>query len=53
MEQGFHPDTISTDLHTGSRMRPNATMVSTMDKYLAMGMPLNEVVYRSTQKPPR
>ena len=22
-----------------------------MDKYLAMGMPLNEVVYRSTQKP--
>ena len=35
----------------GSRMRPNATMVSTMDKYLAMGMPLNEVVYRSTQKP--
>ena len=51
MEQGFHPDTISTDLHTGSRMRPNATMVSTMDKYLAMGMPLNEVVYRSTQKP--
>jgi dihydroorotase len=51
MEQGFHPDTISTDLHTGSRMRPNATMVSTMDKYLAMGMPLNEVVYRSTQRP--
>ena len=51
MEQGFPPDTISTDLHKSSRMTPNATMPVTMSKFLAMGMPLQEVVYRSTQKP--
>ena len=51
MEQGFPPDTISTDLHRSSRMRPNATMTPTMSKFLAMGMPLQEVIYRSTQKP--
>ena len=51
MEQGFQPDTISTDLHRASRMRPNATMTPTMSKFLAMGMPLQEVIYRSTQKP--
>jgi dihydroorotase len=50
MEQGFPPDTISTDLHKASRMRPNATMPVTMSKFLAMGMPLQEVVYRSTHK---
>ena len=42
---------ISTDLHRSSRMRPNATMTPTMSKFLAMGMPLQEVIYRSTQKP--
>ena len=51
MEQGFQPDTISTDLHRSSRMRANATMMPTMSKFLAMGMPLQEVIYRSTQKP--
>ena len=50
MEQGFPPDTISTDLHKASRMLPNATMPVTMSKFLALGMPLGEVVYRSTQK---
>lgn len=51
MAQGFHPDTISTDLHKASRMLPNATMPITMSKFLALGMPLQEVVYRSTHKP--
>jgi dihydroorotase len=51
MQQGFHPDTISTDLHHYSRMRPNTTMNATMAKFLAMGMPLQEVIYRSTQRP--
>ena len=51
MAQGFHPDTISTDLHKSSRMLPNATMPITMSKFLALGMPLQEVVYRSTHKP--
>ena len=51
MQQGFHPDTISTDLHKDSRMLPNATMPVTMSKFLALDMPLQEVVYRSTHKP--
>lgn len=51
MNQGFQPDTISTDLHRASRMRANATMDITMSKFLAMGMGLQEVIYRSTQKP--
>lgn len=51
MQQGFPPDTISTDLHKSSRMGPNAVMTVTMGKFLAMGMPLQEVIYRSTQKP--
>ena len=51
MQQGFPPDTISTDLHKSSRMLPNAVMTVTMSKYLALGMPFQEVIYRSTQKP--
>ncbi len=51
MRQGFPPDTISTDLHKASRLGPNALMPVTMGKFLAMGMPLREVVYRSTQRP--
>ena len=50
MAQGFPPDTISTDLHKASRMLPNATMPITMSKFLALGMSLQEVIYRSTQK---
>ncbi|MSR84083.1 MAG: amidohydrolase/deacetylase family metallohydrolase [Candidatus Latescibacteria bacterium] len=51
MAQGFPPDTISTDLHKSSRLSANALMPVTMSKFLALGMPLQEVVYRSTQKP--
>ena len=51
MAQNFPPDTISTDLHKSSRMLPNATMPITMSKFLSLGMPLQEVVYRSAHKP--
>ncbi len=51
MQQGFPPDTISTDLHKSSFMRANAIMPVTMAKFLALGMPLREVIYRSTWKP--
>ena len=51
MAQNFPPDTISTDLHKDSRMLPNATMPITMSKFLSLGMPLQEVVYRSTRRP--
>ncbi len=51
IENGFHPDTISTDLHTGSRNGAVMDMPTTMSKFLAMGMPLTDVVAAATWKP--
>lgn len=53
MEQGFGPDSISTDLHQHSALIPRANMVTTMSKFLNMGMPLAEVIYRSAVTPAR
>lgn len=46
--QGFYPDTISTDLHTGSMNGAMIDMPTTMSKFLALGMPLNAVIRAST-----
>lgn len=51
LEQGFSPDTISTDMHRMSLHTSRATMTEVMSKFLAMGMPLAEIVERSTVKP--
>ena len=48
---GFPPDSISTDLHMGNINGPVVSMLTTMSKYLSMGMPLPEVIYRSTVTP--
>lgn len=48
--QGFYPDTISTDLHTGSMNAGMQDMPTTMSKVLCMGMPLREVIRASTWK---
>lgn len=48
VQQGFYPDTISTDLHTGSMNGTMMDMPTTMSKFLAMGMPLPEVIREST-----
>ena len=53
LEQGFPPDSISTDLHMGNINGPVASMVNTMSKCLIMGMPLVEVIMRSTVAPAR
>ncbi len=49
--QGFYPDTISTDLHSGSMNAGMQDMPTTMSKCLAMGMPLKDVIKASTSKP--
>ena len=49
--QGFYPDTISTDLHSGSMNAGMQDMPTTMSKCLAMGMPLQEVIRASTWRP--
>jgi dihydroorotase len=51
--QGFTPDSISTDLHTGNLNGPVIDMAETMGKMLAMGVPLPEVIARSTVAPAR
>ena len=51
MEQGFKPNTISTDLHTGSMNGGMKDMLNVMSKFLNMGMNLQEVIAASTWKP--
>ena len=49
----FPPDSISTDLHMGNINGHVHSMLDTMSKCLAMGMSLQEVIYRSTVTPAR
>jgi len=53
MQNGFSPDSISTDLHIGNVNGPVVDMLTTMSKLLNIGMPLEEVIYRSTVTPAR
>jgi dihydroorotase len=53
IEQGFYPDSISTDLHQGSVNGAMMDMQTTLSKFLAMGMPLDEVIKASTWNPAR
>lgn len=49
VKQGFIPDSMSTDLHTGNFTVLSMTQV--MSKFLAMGVPLEDIVRRSTVNP--
>ncbi|MDQ6706144.1 MAG: amidohydrolase/deacetylase family metallohydrolase [Acidobacteriota bacterium] len=51
IEQGFLPDTISTDLHTASFLGPQSDMPNCMSKMMLLGMTLPDVVMRSTAAP--
>ncbi len=53
MELGFYPDTISTDLHRTSMNGAMMDLPTVMSKFLAMGMPLADVVHRATWNPAR
>jgi dihydroorotase len=53
LKEGFPPDSISTDLHMANINGPVVSMDTTMSKFLIMGMPLQEVIYRSTVTPAR
>ncbi|MFI5409341.1 amidohydrolase/deacetylase family metallohydrolase [Kaistia sp. UC242_56] len=48
LEQGFAPDTISSDVHALCIEGPAFDQVTTMSKFLHLGMPLNEVIAAST-----
>lgn len=51
IKNGFYPDAISTDLHIGSMNGAMKDMLSTMSKFLAMGMDLPSVIKASTWRP--
>ncbi len=51
MKEGFRPNTISTDIHTGSMNAGMKDQLNVMSKFLNMDMPLKEVIAASTWKP--
>ncbi|MBS1576478.1 MAG: amidohydrolase/deacetylase family metallohydrolase [Bacteroidetes bacterium] len=51
IKKGFYPNSISTDLHGGSMNNAMKDQLNVMSKFLAMGMPLNEVIKASTWNP--
>ena len=51
IEQGFPPDTVSTDMHTSSILVNQSTMPETMTKLMALGMDLADIIARSTWIP--
>jgi dihydroorotase len=53
IKQGFIPDSISTDLHAASMNASMMDMLNVMDKFLALGFSLEDVVRRSTWNPAR
>jgi len=52
-QEKFYPDTISTDLHTGSMNAGMKDMIHVMAKVLNLGVPLEDVIRMSTWAPAR
>ena len=48
LANGFYPDTISSDVHVLCIDGPAYDQVTTMSKFLCMGMPLGDVIAAST-----
>ncbi|MFC1528494.1 amidohydrolase/deacetylase family metallohydrolase [Candidatus Latescibacterota bacterium] len=53
VKQGFLPHSISTDLHLSSVAGSAINMTNVMSKFLCMGVPLEDVIRRSTVNPAR
>ena len=51
IQQGLKPNTISTDLHTGSMNAGMKDMITVMSKLLNIGMSFEELIAASTWKP--
>ena len=50
LANGFAPDTISSDVHALCINGPAFDQVTTMSKFLCLGMPLSEVIRASTER---
>lgn len=53
IQQGFLPDSISTDLHIRSMNAGMKDMMNVMSKFLALGLPVDDVIAKSTWNPAR
>jgi dihydroorotase len=53
IEQGYPPDTISSDLHAHNAEGPVFDLATTLSKLLHVGMPLQEVIRAATLTPAR
>ena len=53
IRQGFLPDSISSDLHVDSMNTGMKDILNVMDKFLAMGLSLEDVIARTTWNPAR
>lgn len=53
IRNGFYPNSISTDLHTGSMNNAMKDQLSVMSKFLVMGMNLKNVITAATWNPAR
>lgn len=51
MKQGFKPNSISTDFHTGSMNGGMKDIINVMSKFLNMDMSVNEVIAKATWNP--
>jgi dihydroorotase len=51
VQQGFKPNVISTDLHTGSMNGGMKNINNVMSKFLNMGLSIQEVIATTTSKP--
>ncbi len=51
IKEGFLPDSISTDLHTGSMNAGMKDMTNVMSKFLSLGVPIEQVIRMSTWTP--
>ena len=51
VKQGFPPDSISTDVHSGSINAGMKDQLNVMSKFLNMGMTIEDIVLRSTWNP--
>jgi dihydroorotase len=51
IEQGFKPNSISTDLHSNSTIGSAVSMPNVMSKFLCIGMSLEDVIRCSTINP--
>jgi dihydroorotase len=53
IKEGFLPDSISTDLHVAGMNSGLKDMLNVLDKFLALGLSMEDVVARSTWNPAR